>query len=515
MTVHLISLVIALMCAGSAYASPAPPARCEKIKLSAASTVADHLFRCFAKAVGTGHAVDNACLTAANARLAKAFTTAEARLICSFTGESTVVGARVTALAGNLAGAMGTGPSACDRKKLLAAGERAWRTLAAQARHALAPELDKLGAALDDIALRFAAGIAIAESTGHCTTAGDATTIAQQLDTGIADVVDAVRGTLATLGAQRGRLIGTAVRANVLAVDSEYRETVLRHFNYVTAEYEFMWGNIEPTPGNYMFGPVDTTAAFAEQHGLPLKGAPLVWHLILPPWVNDGMTAADLQSAVDQRIDTLVGRYVGKVATWDVVNEAMPDGTGGYRNSIFLQKLGPDYIRNAFVRARQADPNALLFYNDFLAEGINEKSDFIYGMIQTLLAQGTPIDGVGFQMHLGGTFGPIPTTASVVQNLQRFADLGLRVRISEMDVQKNFFDGKRADQLALQRKVYHDMVAACLAVAGCESVTFWGFTDRYTWVNDYLGFGDAPLPFDFRYRQKAAFFGVRDALLGF
>jgi hypothetical protein len=139
MTVHLISLVIALMCAGSAYASPAPPARCEKIKLSAASTVADHLFRCFAKAVGTGHAVDNACLTAANARLAKAFTTAEARLICSFTGESTVVGARVTALAGNLAGAMGTGPSACDRKKLLAAGERATTSLSASPRALRSP----------------------------------------------------------------------------------------------------------------------------------------------------------------------------------------------------------------------------------------------------------------------------------------------------------------------------------------------------------------------------------------
>ncbi len=129
-----------------------------------------------------------------------------------------------------------------------------------------------------------------------------------------------------------------------------------------------------------------------------------------------------------------------------------------------------------------------------------------------LLAQGTPIDGIGFQMHLGGSFGPVPSAASVEQNLRRFAELGQRVRISELDVQTTGFAGDRTAKLAQQRAVYRDMVAACLRVPACESITFWGFSDRYSWVDDYLGFDDMPLPFDDFYRPKAAFFGVRDAL---
>src|SRR5205814_10551516 len=117
-----------------------------------------------------------------------------------------------------------------------------------------------------------------------------------------------------------------------------YRDTILRQFDYLTAEYEFMWGNLEPVQGSYQFGPVDTIVAFAQQHALLLKGAPLVWHLILPSWVNETMTPAELQTAVDQRIDTLVGTYAGKVAVWDVVNEAAIDGGAAYRDSIFLQK---------------------------------------------------------------------------------------------------------------------------------------------------------------------------------
>src|SRR5205814_9855629 len=106
-----------------------------------------------------------------------------------------------------------------------------------------------------------------------------------------------------------------------------------------------------------------------------------------------------------------------------------------------------------------------------------------------------------------------PLQSSVSQNLQRFADLGLRVHISEMDVQIGGAHPAIPGGIVRQRDIYHDMVAACLAVAGCDSVTFWGFTDKYTWIKDYLGVYDQPLPFDVAYRPKPAFFGVRDALV--
>jgi endo-1,4-beta-xylanase len=511
----LISIVL-VGTVSSAHATPTPLARCEKVKLAAAGATALHLLKCHAKAVRTGTPIDIGCITASSGRLSTTFHKAEASNLCPFTGEAAAVASALIALAGNLTGATGGGPSVCGGKKILAAARRVQAELKAQAKYALALDPEALGSALAVADARFSAGFASAEGRGDCVTVSDAPAVASRSDSASADVVDVVRGTLATLGARSGRLIGTAVRANVLeSMEPAYRDTILRQFDYVTAEYEFMWGNLEPVRGSYQFGPVDTIVGFAQQHALRLKGAPLVWHLILPPWVNETMTPAELQSAVDQRIDTLMATYAGKVAVWDVVNEATIDGGAAYRDSLFLQKLGPDYIRNAFVRARQADPTALLFYNDFLADGVNAKSDFIYQMVVDLLAQGTPIDGVSFQMHLGGGFGAAPLQSSVIQNLQRFADLGLRVHISEMDVQIGGAHPVIPGGIARQRDIYHDMVAACLAVAGCDSATFWGFTDKYTWIKDYLGVYDQPLPFDVAYRPKPAFFGARDALVGF
>jgi endo-1,4-beta-xylanase len=513
---HLLPAV-ALLCtyAIPVYAVPAPPIRCEQRKLVAASKAALRLLKCEARAVRAAVPVDAGCIAGTTDRLVAAFAKLEIRNRCVSIGEAATVGTTLSELGGDLGGAMAS-PSVCDAKKVLAAARRAKSVLTAQGKQALAVDTSTLNTALYEANVKFSARFATAELAGDCAMTGNATAVANRTDTAAADVVDAVRGTLAALGARTGRLVGCAVRANVLAsTEAAYRETILRQFDYVTAEYEFMWGNLEPIRGNYQFGPVDTIVDFADQNGLRLKGAPLVWHLILPPWVNNAMTAAELQDAVDERIDTLIGKYAGKVAVWDVVNEATTDGGGAYRDSIFLEKLGPDYIRDAFVRARQADPNALLFYNDFLADGVNPKSDFIYQMVVDLLAQGTPIDGVSFQMHVGGIFGNPPAQSSVIANLQRFADLGLLVHISEMDVETNGSLPPSSGQLALQRQVYHDMVGACLAVARCDSVTFWGFTDKYTWVNDYLGIRDQPLPFDYGYRQKPAFFGVRDALAGF
>ncbi|HEY2388537.1 MAG TPA: endo-1,4-beta-xylanase [Candidatus Binatia bacterium] len=509
------TLAVALACHARAFAAAPPPEGCEASKLNGAAGAALRTVKCHATAARFGLPVDATCLDAADRKVDVAFRHAEARP-CVSHDDAPAIAATLTALAAEVAASVGGGPSRCDQRMLLAAGKHLQATLKAQSVHAAAPESQKLATLLAKRDAKFAARAASAESAADCTHAGNAPAVAALLDARSSDVVDAVRGTLRGVAARTGRRIGAAVRANVLASDeAAYRDVIVRQFDALTAEYEFMWGNMEPTRGTYVLGPIDTIVAFAQQHALPLKGAPLVWHLILPPWVNDGMTATELQTAVDERIDGLVSAYAGTVATWDVVNEAVVDSGAAFRDSIFLQKLGPDYIRNAFVRARQADPAALLFYNDFLADGVNAKSDFIYGMIVDLLAQGTPIDGMSFQMHLGGGFGAPPTRESVRQNLQRFADLGLVVRISEMDVQRTGTVSSAADRLAQQRIVYHDMVAACRDVAACDSVTFWGVSDAHTWVKDYLGVMDAPLPYDEQYQPKAAFFGIRDALLGF
>ena len=277
-------------------------------------------------------------------------------------------------------------------------------------------------------------------------------------------------------------------------------------------------GNIEPVQGVLNLGPVDVVVDFAEAHGLSLMGTPLVWHLVLPAWVNNAMTPAALESALTTRIQTLLGLYGDRVDSWVVVNEAFTD-QGTLRPSIFLQKLGSGYIAQAFHLARAADPDALLFINDYLIEQAGAKSDALYALVVDLLGQGVPIDGVGFQMHTGGVFGffgGIPSKQAVQANIQRFTDLGLVVRFTEMDMQTTGFgfpSEPRSLKLAYQRDKYRELVEACVETPGCIGVDFWGFTDKHTWIKDFLFLDDEPLLFDTAYLPKAAFFGVRDALL--
>ena len=162
------------------------------------------------------------------------------------------------------------------------------------------------------------------------------------------------------------------------------------------------------------------------------------------------------------------------------------------RDSVFRQKLGDGYIADAFRLAHQADPQALLFYNDYGGEDLNAKSDRIYDLVRGLVQQGVPIDGVGLQMHISAS-NP-PDAAAVASNMRRLVSLGLRVNISEMDVQVRDLPHD-ATRLDVQKSVYHSIVAACVAESRCEAVTFWGFTDAHSWLDSPVG-GDAPLLFD-------------------
>ncbi len=400
-------LFLVALSATTAHADSGPLARCEKAKLGAAAKAGAMLIRCQAKAAATAAMPSAQCVAKAGELLAKGFAKGETQGSCPFQGEAASVGALLSAAADTLGADLrpAVGASKCASKKLGASAKRLADRLKAEAKHAFVPERAALAEAVAKVLARFAVAFVEAEDLADCTTSGDQDGVAAAVDDLVADVLDQVRGSLANLAAAGGRLLGAAARADILAsMEPQYRELLARQFSYVTLESEFMWANVEPTQGVYNLGPVEETLTFAEQNGLPTHGIPLVWHLILPSWVNASMTPAQLQMAVDERIDTLVGGYAGRVSSWVVVNEAVNDIGSALRPTIFLNKLGSQYIADAFVRARQADPNALLFYNDYLADGITLKSNFIYDMVVDLLAQGVPIDGVGLQMHLGGLF---------------------------------------------------------------------------------------------------------------
>jgi endo-1,4-beta-xylanase len=321
---------------------------------------------------------------------------------------------------------------------------------------------------------------------------------------------------LKDLGALSGHLIGSVVQVGYRMIP-QYEETLVREFNFVVPEEATIWLFIEPTRGNYSFGLMDLAVNQAEAARQRIRGEPIVDNqpTRLPGWLNATLSAADLQTVMEDHVRLIVERYRGRVAEWVVVHEGVAQD-GSLRNSLFLQKLGSGYIADAFRIAHAADPDAILIYNDYAADGVNPKSDGVYNLMKDLLQQGVPVHGVGLEMHVGGVFDslePIPTT--VRENIRRFADLGLQVFISEIDVELRNFPGDETAKLERQREVYHDIVADCLAERGCKSINFWGFTDKYSWINNPV-FGiccDEPCPFDANYLPKPAYSGVNDALL--
>jgi GH35 family endo-1,4-beta-xylanase len=304
-----------------------------------------------------------------------------------------------------------------------------------------------------------------------------------------------------------GKLVGAAVPSNLLG-DSRYSGVLSRHFNYLTAEYEMKWGAIEATRGQNDFAAGDAIVAYGQAMGMQIKGHALIWHNSVPGWVPS-LSAVDLRVAFENHIRSVAEHFRGRVRAWDVVNEAIADNGAGLRDTVFRQKLGDQYIADAFRLARQADPQALLFYNDYGGEGLNQKSDRIYDLVRSLQAQAVPIDGVGLQMHV--TAANRPSDGSIAANMSRLANLGLLVNISEMDVRIRDLPGTVPARLDAQKAVYHSIVGLCVSEPRCDGVTFWGFTDAHSWIDAQFG-ADDPLLFDDQYAAKPAYYGVLDAL---
>jgi endo-1,4-beta-xylanase len=296
------------------------------------------------------------------------------------------------------------------------------------------------------------------------------------------------------------------VRGDVQQHNKAYRQLIGEQFGSVTPENEMKWANIEPERGTFSFKAADSIMADAVKARQEVRGHTLVFHNQLPSWVAK-LDAADLRAATAEHIRRVMGHYRGRIAIWDVVNEAITD-QGGLRRTPFLTKLGPGYFAWALRIAHQADPQARLAINEVGADGINPKSDRLYALVRSLKAQGVPIDGVGLQMHVN-LVGVPPT---FVANMRRFAALGLEVSITEADVGLKL--PPSAADLRAQADVFSTIVRGCLAVSACKTLTFWGFTDGRSWISETQpGMGAATL-LDKELRPKPAFTAVQRALEG-
>jgi endo-1,4-beta-xylanase len=313
---------------------------------------------------------------------------------------------------------------------------------------------------------------------------------------------------LRELAERRKFRIGAAVNEGPLRDDPEYRAILAREFNIVTPENAMKFGPLRPTRDVYAFEDADAIVAFAQQHGIAVRGHALLWHLMVPAWLAEAhLSFDDCIDVVRSHLYTVTQHFRGKVCAWDVVNEAI-EADGSWRDTLFLHAFGPEYLTLAFQWAHEGDPDARLFYNDFGAEEINAKSTAIYGMLGGLLDRGVPVHGVGLQMHweLGQPLDP----RSMAENIRRLSALGLEIHVTEMDVRiKEPATPKALEDAA---KIYREVLEVCLAAPQCTALLTWGVTDRYSWVPAHCPGMGAALLFEAEGRPKPAYFALRDVL---
>lgn len=313
-------------------------------------------------------------------------------------------------------------------------------------------------------------------------------------------------------------MIGAAVNVHYLS-ETAYTSTLSREFKMLEPEDAMKWETLRPHQKTFDFGDADRIVAFARTHNMKVRGHNLVWGSHNPEWLTRGSyTSRELSSLLHDHISRVVDHFRDKVFAWDVLNEAF-DENGKLRNSIWYDKPGigagpaTAYIERAFRWAHEADPHALLFYNEAEAEELNSKSDAIYAMLRDFRRRGVPIDGIGFQMHI---YDLAPNFASITGNFARFSKLGIQIHITEMDVAlpvaKNGTVRNSAD-LTQQAAIYGEIAKICLQTPGCTAIQTWGVTDKYSWLDRATHqTKGAGLLFDQQYRAKPAYKAIEEVL---
>jgi len=327
-------------------------------------------------------------------------------------------------------------------------------------------------------------------------------------------------------------LIGAAVNVQQTEGRDPRADSIIQHqFNAVTPENIMKAGLIHPTWDGYHFEAADQLVAYAQKNGLHVNAHTLIWHSQLPAFVRNIKDADSLRQFFANHITTLAARYDGKVYSWDVVNEALnEDGT--LRNSIFLQKLGPDYIVEAFRLAQKAAPHTQLYYNDYNIENPKKRTGAI-GIVRKLQAAGVRIEAIGIQGHWH--LGKVPFQ-DIAESIDTFAALGIKVNFTELDISvlPNPLQGNTADVNTTSQNTHRDPWPTGLPdslqdrLAADYSrlfklflqhrkqigrITFWGVEDGSSWLNNWpvRGRTNYPLLFDRNYAPKKAFYSVIDA----
>ena len=330
-------------------------------------------------------------------------------------------------------------------------------------------------------------------------------------------------------------LIGAAINEDqILKKDEKSLLIVQKEYNTITPENSLKWMFIEPNPGNFSFDVADKYVEYGLKNNMHIVGHALVWHSQLADYMNNVKDSTTMSYHIKNHINTLAGRYKGKINTWDVVNEALNED-GSLRQSVFFKTIGEGYIEEAFKLAERADPKADLVYNDYNLCN-SEKREGVINLVKNLQSKNIKINGVGIQAHWQLK---TPSLEEIEKSIIAFSQLGLKVMFTELDISalpnpwelegaeinQNFkkFEGDakmnpypKALPDFMEEKLakrYEDIFRLFLKHRDKISrITFWGVTDKHSWLNDWpiKGRTNYPLLFDRNYQSKKAYQSIFD-----
>ena len=344
---------------------------------------------------------------------------------------------------------------------------------------------------------------------------------------------------LKNLAASKGLIYGAFVQGSyrTFAQDRQFQSRFIEECELLVSGFYWNWGGVRPAEDTYNFEQTDYYAEFTAENDMLWRAHPLIWYRTTPDWLMDKFndpdtTSEDIKNLLVEHITTVVGRYGGRIHSWDVVNEAVNvedgrvdglrdtniSGINDVQSPSWLDFLGIDYIDLAFQTAHQADPKTILTYNEFgLDYDIPEdeaKRIAVLKLLKQLKAKGTPVDAFGMQAHLDVTKNDRFNPEKLRQFFQEIADLDLKIIISELDVRDRFLQGDIAKRDREVAKAYSDFLSVVLEQPAVIAVTTWGLSDRYSWTQDKPrqdGTPQRPLPLDAQLNRKPAWYAIAEA----
>jgi endo-1,4-beta-xylanase len=315
--------------------------------------------------------------------------------------------------------------------------------------------------------------------------------------------------------AARGLLYGAAAAYGPLRNDPDYTAHFAEECGILVPENVLKWSLVHPAPDRYDFVPGDFLAGFAAKHEMKMRGHNLVWHNQLPTWFSSVVTKGNARDQLEGHIRHVASHYRGRMHSWDVVNEAVLPGDGrsdGLRKTRWLELLGPEYLEIAHSAAAEADPDALLVYNDYGLDYVTPEQEAkraaVLSLLRGLKKRNIPLHGFGMQAHLSAREQKAFQPSALRRFFSEVAALGLKILITEMDVSDQGLPDDTAVRDRAIADVYSAYLTAALAEPAVIAVLTWGLTDRYTWLAKERprsgGAGVRVLPLDADYRRTPA-----------